>query len=198
MGTTVLNGTSWPLNRERMARYQGFARTVDNAYDASQISSMDQPVEVSGFVTSIALHTGNVVEDMLTQYAQARPWILLAEGGNNTYVSSAMPQKRYPGRLNRTGRDASTTIALATGVVLRTHNITPGMSEAEFRSTLDPVAIINNRASAGGPQPSEVARMIKASQQILAQQADWIKARRAPISSALSQLDSDSEKLLKN
>ena len=309
MGTTVLNGTSWPLNRERMAHYLGFARTVDNAYDASQISSMDQPVEVSGIVTSIALHTGNFVEDMLTQYAQARPWILLAEGGNNTYVSSAMPQKRNPGLLNRTRRDASTTIALATGVVLRTHNITPGMSdpkevkdnsamvnsaigvlkswdkilnslvvsperaleelnsdwtasqeladvlmrkyklpfrvghhfasevvshakskdikpldfpyadaqriyadtvkdseyagdlpmsEAEFRSTLDPVAIINNRASAGGPQPREVARMIKASQQTLAQQADWIKARRATISSALSQLDSDFEKLLKN
>src|SRR5688572_4984053 len=37
MGTTVLNGTSWPLNRARMAEYLGFAAIVDNAYDASQI-----------------------------------------------------------------------------------------------------------------------------------------------------------------
>ena len=43
MGTTVLNGTSWPLNRARMADYLGFAAIVDNAYDASQISSVDQP-----------------------------------------------------------------------------------------------------------------------------------------------------------
>ena len=96
MGTTVLNGTSWPLDRERMARYLGFEALVDNAYDAAQISSMDQPVEVASIVASIALRTGNFVEDVLTQYAQSRPWILLEEGGGNTYVSSAMPQKRNP------------------------------------------------------------------------------------------------------
>jgi argininosuccinate lyase len=43
MGTTVLNGTGWPLNRKRMADYLGFADIVDNAYDASQISSMEHP-----------------------------------------------------------------------------------------------------------------------------------------------------------
>ena len=41
MGTTVLNGTSWPLNRVRMADYLGFAGIVDNAYDAAQISSTE-------------------------------------------------------------------------------------------------------------------------------------------------------------
>src|SRR5690606_17836975 len=81
MGTTVLNGTSWPLNRNRMADYLGFAATVDNAYDASQISSMDEPVEAGAVVTSIALHTGQFVQDVMTQYAQSRPWILLQAGG---------------------------------------------------------------------------------------------------------------------
>ncbi|MCQ0970435.1 argininosuccinate lyase [Paracoccus sp. TK19116] len=129
MGTTVLNGTSWPLNRQRMADYLGFASVVDNAYDASQISSMDEPVEVGQIITSIALHTGNFVEDVITQYAQSRPWILLEEGGDNTYVSSAMPQKRNPGILNSTRSDASQAIALAMGPVWQTHNITPGMSD---------------------------------------------------------------------
>ncbi|MBO1113586.1 argininosuccinate lyase [Bordetella petrii] len=129
MGTTVLNGTSWPLDRKRMAQYLGFAALVDNAYDASQISSMDQPVEVASIVTSIALHTGNFVEDVMTQYAQSRPWILLEEGGGNTYVSSAMPQKRNPGLLNDTRSGASTAVTLAMGPVLQTHNITPGMSD---------------------------------------------------------------------
>ena len=41
MGTTVLNGTSWPLNRARMADYLGFSAIVDNAYDAAQISSTE-------------------------------------------------------------------------------------------------------------------------------------------------------------
>ncbi|MFO1323988.1 MAG: lyase family protein [Burkholderiales bacterium] len=306
MGTTVLNGTSWPLNRTRMADYLGFAAIVDNAYDAAQISSMDQPVEAGAIVISIALQAGNFVEDVMTQYAQARPWILLEEGGSNTYVSSAMPQKRNPGLLNTTRRDASTAISLAIGVVIQAHNITPGMgdpkevkansamvnsavellkswdrilnslvisperaleelnadwtasqeladvlmrkyklpfrvghhfasevvdfakakdikpldfpyaeakriyadavkgtnypadlpmSEAEFRSTLDPIAIIRNRASAGGPQPSEMERMLKASKVKLAQQGDWIKDKRARIASSLARLDSDFEKL---
>ncbi len=306
MGTTVLNGTSWPLNRARMASYLGFAAIVDNAYDAAQISSVDEPVEVGAIVTSIALHSGHFVEDLMTQYAQARPWILLEEGGANTYVSSAMPQKRNPGLLNNTRRDASTAISLALGVVIQAHNITPGMAdpkevkpnsamvqsaitvlrgwdrilgalvisperameelnsdwtasqevadvlmrkhklpfrvghhiaseivdyakaknikpldfpyaeaqriyaasvkglnvpatlpmdEAEFRSTLDPIAIIRNRASVGGPQPAEMDRMLKAAKRQLAQQGEWIVAQRGRVSAALAKLDAGFDNL---
>ncbi|WP_198590313.1 argininosuccinate lyase [Paracoccus zhejiangensis] len=307
MGTTVLNGTSWPLNRQRMADYLGFAALVDNAYDASQISSMDQPVEVAGIVTSVSLHVGNFVEDVMTQYAQTRPWILLEEGGDNTYVSSAMPQKRNPGILNNARSDASQAIALAMGPVIQTHNITPGMSDPKsvednaamvdagisalgrldrvlkalrinperaleelnsdwtasqeladllmrehglpfreghhfasevvtyarannlgpldfpyaeaqriyaetvaetdhakelplteevFRATLDPVAIIRNRATAGGPQPAEMTRMITEARADLTERQDWVKARRDHIATALSTLDADFGALL--
>ena len=131
MGTTVLNGTSWPLNRTRMAEYLGFSAIVDNAYDAAQIASTEHPVEVGSIVTGIALHAGNFIEDVMTQYAQPRPWILLQEGGGNTYVSSAMPQKRNPGLLNSTRRDASTAFTLAMGPAIQAHNITPGMGDAK-------------------------------------------------------------------
>lgn len=308
MGSTVLNGTSWPLNRPRMASYLGFAKLVDNAYDAGQISSMEQPVEAGAIVTSIALHAGHFIEDIMTQYAQPRPWILLQEGGGNTYVSSAMPQKRNPGLLNATRSDASSAITLAMGTVIQAHNITPGMSdpkdvkansamvnsaikvlknwdtilnalvisperaleelnsdwtasqeladvlmrkhklpfrlghhfasevvdfakqnnikpldfpyaeakriyrdavkdysqaelpmsEAEFRSTLDPVAIVNDRATSGGPQPSEMTRMLKQAQQVLAQQDAWVKEKRSKISSSLARLDADFDTLMKN
>ncbi len=306
MGTTVLNGSSWPLNRTRMADYLGFGAIVDNAYDASQISSVDEPVEASAIVTSIALHAGAFIQDVMTQYAEPRPWILLQEGGANTYVSSAMPQKRNPGLLISTRRDASTALGLATGVVIEAHNIPPGMvdpkevaangaminsaisvlknwdkilgafvidperaldelnsdwtasqeladvlmrkyklpfrvghhfasevveyarakdikpldfpyaqaqriyaeavqglnhpqvlpmSEAEFRSTLDPIAIVKNRATVGGPQPAEMARMLKVAKDKLAQQAAWISAKRAHINASLARLDSDFDKL---
>ncbi len=307
MGTTVLNGTSWPLNRSRMADYLGFAAIVDNAYDAAQISSTEQPVEVAGILTGIALHAGSFIEDIMTQYAQSRPWIMVTEGGDNTYVSSAMPQKRNPGLLNATRRDASTVISLAMGPIMQAHNITPGMadakevkgnsamvnstiamlknwdkimsslvisperaleelnsdwtasqeladvlmrkyklpfrvghhfasevvdyakakdikptdfpyaeakriyleavkgqaagelpmSEAEFRATLDPVAIIKNRNSVGGPQPAEMVRMLKIAHQKLAEQNDWIKLKRTKVSSSLAKLDADFERLLK-
>ena len=69
------------------------------------------------------------------------------------------------------------------------------MTEAEFRSTLDPVAIVRNRQTAGGPQPGEMERMLKESPQRVAQQDGWIKARRAQIASSLARLDADFEKL---
>lgn len=310
MGTTVLNGTSWPLNRQRMADYLGFAALVDNAYDASQIASADLPVEVAGIVTSTALHVGGFVEDVMTQYAQSRPWILLQEGGGNTYVSSAMPQKRNPGLLNGTRETASGALSLAMGPVFKAHNLGPGMPdakdvkanaamidsataslrglerivkslvispdraleelnsdwtasqeladvlmrkyklpfrvghhfaseivdyakvndikptdfpyaeavrifastvkemkveagalpmpEAEFRDTLDPIAIVKARATAGGPQPSEMDRMLKVAETSLAAQRDWIKARRSHIEAALKKLDGDFDAVAKS
>jgi argininosuccinate lyase len=306
MGTTVLNGSSWPLNRVRMAHYLGFAALVDNAYDAGQISSTEQPVEVAALVTAMALHVGSFIEDVMTQYAQPRPWILLQEGSGNTYVSSAMPQKRNPGLLNDTRRDASTSIALAMGPVIRAHNITPGMSDAkdvttntdmvksgmvflqgfdkimkglvihperareelnsdwtasqeladvlmhkykipfrvghhfasevvdyaklnnikpldfpypeaqrifklavkddlatselpmnaaEFKATLDPEAIVQNRKTLGGPQAMEMQRMVGLAKQATQTQARWISSQKNFIDKAMTDLDRDFSKL---
>ena len=307
MGTTVLNGTSWPLNRDRMARYLGFAATVDNAYDAAQITGTEIPVELGAVSTAIAIHTGAFIEDIMTQYAQPRPWILLREGGGNTYVSSAMPQKRNPGLLNDVRGQASRVLTLGIGRAIQAHNIPPGMndaksvadnsavlggatralagwervlgalvvsperaleelnldwtasqevadilmrqyrlpfrvghhfaseivthardhdirpsdfpypeaqrlyretlremqvergelpmSEAEFRAALDPVAIVRNRATAGGPQPAEMTRMLAAARQEVSAQEAWIRDRRQRIDDALASLDADFTRL---
>jgi argininosuccinate lyase len=308
MGTTVLNGSSWPLNRDRMAAYLGFAATVDNAYDAAQISACESPVELGALATSIALHAGAFIQDVMVQYAQPRPWILLQEGGENTYVSSAMPQKRNPGLLNRTRANASRVITLGIGRAIQAHNVPPGMpdvknsdasceilnstsqvlsdwkqilealiidpkraleelnldwtasqeladvlmrqhklpfrvghhfaskvvtyakahdirpsdfsyveakriyaetllemkvsgdsfplSEIGFFATLDPVNIIRSRATAGGPQPTEMARMLMKAKELLIEQESWIHERRNFIDTAQSQLQADFENLL--
>lgn len=308
MGTTVLNGTSWPLNRERMAKYLGFSNIVENAYDASQISSMENPVELAGVVTALNLHIGHFVEDTLTQYAQTRPWILLQEGGGNTYASTAMPQKRNPGLLNDTRQAASTAIGYAEGSILRAHNITPGMSdpkdiadntlvvketinainklnrvinalvinperaleelnndwtssqevadrlmreyklpfrvghhvasqmvtyaknhnlrpldfpyeqmkviyaevvkkeypkgstvlpmsEEEFKATIDPRTIVNNRKTLGGPQPAEMEKMLKSAQTKLAANAKWSQAQKDRLAKAAQLLEADFNKI---
>ncbi len=310
MGTTVLNGTSWPLDRERMAEYLGFNGPVPHAYDASQMKSMDEPVELAGIITSMSLRIASFVEDVLVQYAQPRPWILLQEGGDNTYVSSAMPQKRNPGLLNNTRSAASRTIGAAQTVILLAHNIIPGMSDPKnvktsaaqvenaidalsklekvlkalqinperaleelnndwtasqevadvmmreyklpfrvghhiasgivsyakannikpkdfpydqvkriysevvtkeypqgnkecpmseelFRKTLDPVAIINNRKTSGGPQPSEMKKALKSMDRAIREQAEWTTDKREHIAKSLAKLDRDFQKLLK-
>ncbi len=304
MGTTVLNGTSWPLNRDRMASYLGFAAPVENAYDAAQMKSVDEPVELASILTSIALHVGSFIQDVSVQYAQPRPWILLQEGGDNTYVSSAMPQKRNPGLMINTRIMASKVIGDAQTTVFYAHNITPGMtdpkspktntamvqdtidlltnyrrvlkalrinperaleelnndwtasqevadvmmreyklpfrvghhvasalvtygrqnnikpsefpyeemkrlyaevvkkeypvanpvcpmSEEEFRSTLDPKAIILHRRTSGGPQPAELNRCLTHMNQKIAALKEWQKAKTAAISEALGKLDAD-------
>jgi len=70
------------------------------------------------------------------------------------------------------------------------------MSEEEFRSTLNPVAIVNHRATIGGPQPAELDRMLKIADSKLAEQDAWIKAKRKKIDNSLAKLDADFKKLL--
>lgn len=135
MGAMVLNGTSWPLNRQRMSDYLGFDKIAYNTYDATQIYSLEYPIEVASVITPIAIRIGNFIEDLMQQYAQPRPWILLHEGGKNTYVSSAMPQKRNPGILNSIRTLASTLIGESLGATIRSHNIPPGMADSRVEDT---------------------------------------------------------------
>jgi argininosuccinate lyase len=65
------------------------------------------------------------------------------------------------------------------------------MSESEFRAALDPVAIVKNRVTAGGPQPAEMARMIARSRQMLAQEEQWTAERSKRIETAIKDLDRD-------
>ncbi len=70
------------------------------------------------------------------------------------------------------------------------------MSELEFRSTLNPVAIVQNRRAVGGPQMSEMTRMLAFAKQKLKEQGQWISARRSAIENALGKLDKDFSTLL--
>lgn len=308
MGTTVLNGSSWPLNRTRMANYLGFETIVDNAYDAAQISSSEYPVEVSAIVTSLGLHSGHFIQDIMSQYGQVRPWIFLVPlRFVNTQISSAMPQKQNPILLTETRREISSTLALAMGPMMRAHNIAPGMqdpkeessntemvqsavqflkrldrilnalvvdpdraleelnsdwtssqeladvlmrkykvpfrvghhfstdivnygkqhnikpldfpyveakriykeamkefdpqaelpmTETEFRNTLNPVSIVQNRATVGGPQSSEMKRMLALAKDKLTEQKNWTASKRQKINQSLTKLDQDFQRLL--
>ena len=140
MGACVLNGTGWPLDREAMAVHLGFSAPTRNAFDATQISMTDLPVELAQVQSSIGLHVGHFIADIMTQYAQPRPWILLAEG--NTYVSSAMPQKRNPGLMISVRGYASDVVSNAMSVLTRAHNTNTGMIDG--KSTKIHQEIIND------------------------------------------------------
>lgn len=127
MGTTVLNGTSWPLDRRGMAAYLGFDGPIDNAYDAGQIAGTDVAIEAALMLVSPLMHVVQFIQDVMVQYAQPRPWILVSA----TYASSAMPQKRNPGSLIDVRRDANGVLGALQSVLWRAHDLTPGMYDAK-------------------------------------------------------------------
>lgn len=137
MGATVLNGTGWPLDRDRMAQYLGFDTIAYNTYDAGQIFPQEAPIETGGITNCIAIHTTSFIEEIMQQYAQPRPWILLKEGNGNTYVSSAMPQKRNPGILNSCRTEASTLLGMSVEAAFRSHNIPAGMADGRLNGRRD-------------------------------------------------------------
>lgn len=127
MGTAVLANSSWPINRERLAELLGFPRVVQNSYDANQVSPMDVQFEVAAHLANVSLRVGSLLEDVHVQYHQIKPWLLL--DSSSTYRSSSMPQKRNPGILMNARHSASDVASDLQQVLLRIHNVTPGMTD---------------------------------------------------------------------
>jgi len=128
LGAAALGTSSFPVDRVRLAELLGFDAPAENSLDANQISPIDGGAELAGLATSGALTLGALIADVTAQYAQTEPWILLAEG-NETGVSSIMPQKRNPSGLVRLRAEASNLIGEAATFALLAHNVEPGMSD---------------------------------------------------------------------
>ena len=120
--------SSFPVDRPRLAELLGFDAPVENSLDANQISPIDGGAELAGLSTSAALTLSTFIADVTAQYAQTEPWIMLTEG-NETGVSSIMPQKRNPSGLVRLRAEASTLIGEATTFAVIAHNVEAGMSD---------------------------------------------------------------------
>lgn len=73
------------------------------------------------------------MQDVHVQYHQTRPWLVLAP--SRTYTSSAMPQKANPGVIQNTRALASDVVGAVQQVVLRAHNVTPGMIDYKYSWT---------------------------------------------------------------
>ena len=128
LGAAALGTSSFPVDRPRLAELLGFDGPVENSLDANQISPIDGGAELAGLATAAALTLATFIADVTAQYAQTEPWIILTEG-NETGVSSIMPQKRNPSGLVRLRAEASTLIGEAGTFALIAHNVEAGMSD---------------------------------------------------------------------
>lgn len=126
LGAAALATSSFPLDRQRLAKLLGFSGLVENAYDSNHLGPVDSALEVAGVISIAAVQIGQFAQDIHAQYAEPQPWFVLA-AGELTGVSSIMPQKRNPAALEQLRAQASILIGEMQTVTLISHNNRTGM-----------------------------------------------------------------------
>ena len=92
LGAAALAGTSYPLDRERVARTLGFDGVCQNSLDA--VSDRDFALEFAGFASITMVHVSRLAEEIVLWMSQNFGFIDLAD--RYCTGSSIMPQKRNP------------------------------------------------------------------------------------------------------
>jgi argininosuccinate lyase len=92
LGAAALAGTSYPLDRERVAKTLGFEGVCQNSLDA--VSDRDFAIEFSAFAAVAMMHVSRLAEEIVLWKSQNFDFIDLAD--RYCTGSSIMPQKRNP------------------------------------------------------------------------------------------------------
>ncbi|WP_028999394.1 argininosuccinate lyase [Azohydromonas australica] len=92
LGSAALAGTSYPLDREMVARLLGFDAVTQNSLDA--VSDRDFAIEFTAFASITMMHVSRLAEEIVLWMSQNFAFIDLAD--RYCTGSSIMPQKRNP------------------------------------------------------------------------------------------------------
>ncbi|MDE2183414.1 MAG: argininosuccinate lyase [Alphaproteobacteria bacterium] len=116
LGSAALAGTSFPVDRETVARALGFARPMRNSLDA--VSARDFALEYLAAATIAATHLSKLAGELVQWCSPQFRFVRLSDAF--TTGSSIMPQKRNPDAAElvrgKTGRVLGDFVALATVV----------------------------------------------------------------------------------
>ena len=92
LGAAALAGTSYPLDRERVAATLGFDGVCQNSLDA--VSDRDFAIEFSSFAAIVMIHVSRMAEEIVLWMNQNFGYVDLSD--RYCTGSSIMPQKRNP------------------------------------------------------------------------------------------------------
>ena len=92
LGSAALSGTSYPIDREAVARSLGFAAVSRNSLDA--VSDRDFCIEFAGAASLIMLHLSRLAEDVILYATTEFGFFELSDAVATG--SSLMPQKKNP------------------------------------------------------------------------------------------------------
>ena len=114
LGAAALAGTSYPIDREQVARSLGFEGLCQNSLDA--VSDRDFALEFAAFASICMVHVSRLAEEIVLWMSQNFGFIDLAD--RYCTGSSIMPQKRNPDvaelARGKTGRVVGHLMALLT------------------------------------------------------------------------------------
>jgi len=114
LGAAALAGTSYPLDRERVARTLGMEAVCQNSLDA--VSDRDFAIEFSAAASLVMLHISRLSEELILWMSQNFGFIALPDAFCTG--SSIMPQKKNPDvpelARGKTGRVVGHLVGLVT------------------------------------------------------------------------------------
>lgn len=93
LGAAAGFGTSWPIDRDRLAGLLGFEGLVENSLDAVG-SRLEVETDVASWVALWMTHCSTLAQDLILFSMEEFRWVRLAP--ETTTGSSIMPQKRNP------------------------------------------------------------------------------------------------------
>jgi argininosuccinate lyase len=114
LGSCALAGTTFPLNREEVAKNLGFSGVTQNSMDA--VSDRDFIIEFLSSLSIIMMHLSRLAEDMILWNSYEFSFVILPD--DFCTGSSIMPQKKNPDVLElvrgKTGRVYGSLMAILT------------------------------------------------------------------------------------
>ena len=115
LGAGALAGTTFPINRTRVAELLGFDGVIPNSLDA--VSDRDFAIETVSALALVMMHLSRLCEELILWNAPEFGWVEM--GDNVTTGSSIMPQKKNPdvaelvrGKTGRVYGDLTTLLTL--------------------------------------------------------------------------------------
>ena len=143
LGAGALAGTTFPINRQRVAELLGFDGVVPNSLDA--VSDRDFAIETVFVLSLVMMHLSRFCEELILWSTPEFGWATM--GDSVTTGSSIMPQKKNPdvaelvrGKTGRVYGDLTALLTLMKGLPLAYNKDMQEDKEALF-DALDTAAV---------------------------------------------------------
>ncbi len=190
LGAAALAGTSYPLDREHVARALGFEAVAQNSLDA--VSDRDFAIEFVSWAATTMMHISRLSEEIVLWMSQRFAFIDLAD--RYCTGSSIMPQKRNPDvaelARGKTGRIYGHLMAMLT--LMKGQPLTYNKDNQEDKEPLfdtvdtlrDTLRIMAEMAGGIVVKPEAMARAVNEGYATATDLADYLAKKGVPFRDA--------------